>query len=192
MSKDTKIQKHNPRRFYYFRVEIHLFPIGPKRKFWDNQRSLIEVLKTNLFLTQNQLETGLYNLKLTHRNKIYSLKDFGGQLEWDSKTNLLFWNLFIETKCLMTRRFVGTILSKTLYANCTELDPTIKVIPLSEKLELDKQKRYLIPNSEWYPGYFSKEVLKVMDELKRPKIQVAIKETPAYRTLISNLLQTNH
>lgn len=82
---------------------------------------------------------------------------------------------------MVTPRFLAGSISQTLYSTSednanssnptAEIDPTIKVSSRSISERLDLNKRYQIPDSEWFPGYFQKQLLDLKDVFESPEFE---------------------
>lgn len=83
--KDSKKEKTvKPNRQRYFHMLIYLCPIVPKIKLWTMLiTSLVDLLLTSDFPSQKIIETIFYNLRITDRVRLISIKNFDGQLERD-------------------------------------------------------------------------------------------------------------
>ena len=78
-------------------------------------------------------------------------------------------------------RFERKELFKTKNLN----DPTINISPLSNFQQCDREKLFSIPESDFYPGYFSRDILIFEELLRNEQVKEAINERPEkYRLLI--------
>ena len=152
--------------------------------------SLVGLLLTSHFPSQKILETILYSLKITDRGRQISIKNFDGQLERDAR-GIPYWNVYLQTTALITSRCLARSISKELFKTKNSknsnnlIDPTIHISPLSNFQECDREKLFPIPESEFYPGYFSRAILRFEELLENQQVKEAINERPEkYRLLI--------
>jgi hypothetical protein len=69
----------------YFQMLLTLGSLGSKLNLWtEDTTSLIDLLVTFKFVSQEILEKTLYNLRIKDRGRLISIKNFDGQLERDS------------------------------------------------------------------------------------------------------------
>lgn len=69
----------------YFQMLFTLGSLGSKLNLWtEDTTSLIDLLVTFKFVSQEILEKTLYNLRIKDRGRLISIKNFDGQLERDS------------------------------------------------------------------------------------------------------------
>ena len=86
----------------YFQMLLTLGSLGPKLNLWtEDTTSLIDLLVTSKFLSQELLEKTLYHLRIEDRGRLMSIKNFDGQLERDSR-GMLYWNVYLQTSTLRT------------------------------------------------------------------------------------------
>jgi hypothetical protein len=65
---------------------LTLGSLGPKLILWtEHTTSLIDLLVTSKFVSQEMLEKTLYDLRIKDRGRLISIKNFDGQLERDSR-----------------------------------------------------------------------------------------------------------
>ena len=183
---DSKKEKTvKPNRQRYFHMIISLGLIGPK----INLRtlviaSLVDFLLTSDFPSQKILETILYRLKITDRGRLISIKNFDGQLERDAR-GIPYWNVYLQTTALITSRCLARAISKELFKTKNLIDPTIHISPLSNFQQCDREKLFPIPESDFYPGHFSRAILRFEKLLRNERVKEAINERPEkYRLLI--------
>lgn len=188
-SKNRKIVK--PNRHHYFHMIINLGLIGPKIDLSPIQiASLVDLLITYNFVSQKILETILYNLKITDRDRLISLKNFDGQLQRYS-LGIPYWNVYLQTTALITSRCLARTISEELFKTNNLTEPTIHISPLRNFQQCDKEKLFSIPESDFYPGHFSRVILSFEELLKNEQIKEAIKERPEkYQLLIRNETKT--
>ena len=182
-SKTAKTVKTNRQR--YFIMIICLGSILPKINLQTMLiTSLVGLLLTSHFPSQKILETILYSLKITDRGRQISIKNFDGQLERDAR-GIPYWNVYLQTTALITSRCLARSISKELFKTNNLIDPTIHISPLSNFQECDREKLFPIPESEFYPGYFSRAILRFEELLENQQVKEAINERPEkYRLLI--------
>ena len=177
--------KKQSNRQRYFYMTIYLGSIVPE----INLRtilitSLVDLLLTSDFPSQKILETILYSLRITDRGRLISIKNFDGQLERDSR-GIPYWNVYLQTTALITSRCLARAISKELFKTTNLVDPTIHISHLSNFQQCDREKLFSIPESDFYPGHFSRAILRFEELLRNEQIKEAIKKRPEkYRLLI--------
>ena len=182
-SKNEKTVKSNRQR--YFHMIINLGSIVPKINLSTMHiTSLVDLLLTSNFASQKILETILYSLRITDRGRLISIKNFDGQLERDSR-GIPYWNVYLQTTALITSRCLARAISKELFKTKNLVDPTIHISHLSNFQQCDREKLFSISESDFYPGHFSRAILRFEELLRNEQIKEAIKERPEkYRLLI--------
>lgn len=176
--KNKKIVKTNRQRYFHILINLGSIGIGPKIALWTMYTtSLVDFLLTYNFVSQKILETILYNLRITDRGRLISLKNFDWQLERDSR-GIPYWNVYVQTTALITYRCLGIAISKELFKTKNSIDPTITISPLSNFQQCKREKLFSIPNSDFYPGHFSRSILKFEELLRDEHVKEAIKERP--------------
>ena len=171
----------------YFQMLLTLGSLGPKLNLWtEHTTSLIDLLVTSKFVSQELLEKTLYNLRIKDRGRLISIKNFDGQLERDSR-GMPYWNVYLQTSTLTTSRCIARSISKELFKTKNLIDSTIYVSPLSHFQQPQREKLFSIPKSDFYPGHFSWIILKLEELIKDEQVKEAIKERPEkYRVLIED------
>ena len=183
-SKNEKMKKQSNRQRYFY-MTIYLGSIVPE----INLRtilitSLVDLLLTSDFPSQKILETILYSLRITDRGRLISIKNFDGQLERDSR-GIPYWNVYLQTTALITSRCLARAISKELFKTTNSVDPTIHISYFSNFQQCDREKLVSIPESDFYPGHFSRTILRFEELLRNEQIKEAIKKRPEkYRVLI--------
>ena len=182
-SKKEKTVKQNRHR--YFIMIICLGSILPKINLQIMPiTSLVDLLLTSYFPSQKNVETSLYSLKITDRGRQISIKNFDGQLERDPR-GIPYWNVYLQTTALITSRCFARAISKELFKTKNLNDPTINISPLSNFQQCDREKLFSIPESDFYPGHFSRDILIFEELLRNEQVKEAINERPEkYRLLI--------
>ena len=138
---------------------------------------MADLLLSSNFTSQELLESVLFNLIIIDRSRRISLKDFDGQLEFDSQ-GIPYWNVYLQTTALITSRCIGKTISKKLFKTNKFIDPTIKIRPLSHFQRCDRERLLSIPESDFSPGHFSKTVLKFDELLSDEQVKETIKARP--------------
>ena len=183
---DSKKEKTvKPNRQRYFHMIISLGSIVPKIDLWKMLiTSLVDLLLTFNFPSQKILETSLYSLRITDRGRLISIKNFDGQLERDAQ-GIPYWNVYLQTTALITSRCLTRSISRKLFKTKNLIDPTIHISPLSNFQQCDREKLFPIPDSDFYPGHFSRAILIFEELLRNEQVKEAIKERPEkYQLLI--------
>jgi len=191
---DSKKEKTvKPNRQRYFHMIISLGSIVPKINLWKMLiTSLVDLLLTSNFPSQKILETILYTLRIRDRGRLISIKNFDGQLELDAQ-GIPYWNVYLQTTALITSRCLARSISRKLFKTKNLIDPTIHISPLSNFQQCDREKLFPIPESDFYPGHFSRTVLRFEELLRNGQVIEAIKERPEkYRLLIETKAETKN
>ena len=188
LTNKERIQRSRQSRQYCFHLMIHLAStsiIASNLNLSKMQtNSLSDLLHSSNFTSQELLESVLFNLIVIDRSRRISLKDFDGQLERDSQ-GIPYWNVYLETTALITSRCLAKAISKKLFKTNKFIDPTINITPLSNFQRCKREKLFSIPKSSFYPGYFSKTILKFDELLENEQVKEAIKGRPGKYQLLS-------
>ncbi|MEJ2241542.1 MAG: hypothetical protein P8Y18_05305 [Candidatus Bathyarchaeota archaeon] len=185
MKDQKKVFKTNRQRYFY--MVITLGSIGSKIILWTmSTTSLVDLLLTSNFVSQKILETILYNLRITDRGRLISIKNFDGQLERDSR-GIPYWNVYLQTTALTTSRCIARAISKELLKTKNSIDSNIHISPVDNFQQCEREKLFSIPKSDFYPGHFSRVILNFEELLRNEQVKEVIKEMPEkYRVLIDN------
>lgn len=185
MKDQKKVFKMNRQRYFY--MVIPLGSIGSKIILWTmSTTSLVDLLLTSNFVSQKILETILYNLRITDRGRLISLKNFDGQLERDSR-GIPYWNVYLQTTALTTSRCIARAISKELLKTKNSIDSNIHISPVDNFQQCEREKLFSIPKSDFYPAHFSRVILNFEELLRNEQVKEVIKEMPEkYRVLIDN------
>jgi hypothetical protein len=166
-------------RYKYFQMQISLGIKGPRINFLLIEvENLLKILKAAKFIDQVVLEKTLFNLEIQDRGRFIRLKRFAGQLERDSINGAPYWNIFLQTVSLTTPRRIADGVSKELFQTNNTIDSTIKVLPSISFGSLQKEDRLTLPNSDWYPGYFSHKTVELISLLQQQEVREWIQENP--------------
>ena len=96
-----------------------------------------------------------------------------------------YWNVYLQTTALITYRCFARAISKELFKTKNLIDPTIHISPLSNFQQYDREKLFPIPESDFYPGHFSRAILRFEELLINEQVKEAINERPEkYRLFI--------
>ena len=178
MEDSKKVKTVKPNRQRYFHMIISLGSIVPKKNLWKILiTSLVDLLLTSNFPSQKILETILYNLRITDRGRLISIKNFDGQLERDAQ-GIPYWNVYLHTTALITSRCLARSISRKLFKTKNLIDPTIHISPLSNFRQCDMERLFPIPESDFYPGHFSRAILRFEELLRNEQVKEAINERP--------------
>ena len=181
--KKEKTVKQNRQRYFNLIISLPLI----LRKINLSKMlitSLVDLLITSNFPSQKILETLLYSLRITDRGRLISIKNFDGQLERNTQ-GLPYWNVYLQTTALITSRCLARSISTELFKTKNSIHPTIHISPLTNFQECDREKLFPIPESDFYPGHFSRAILRFEELLRNEQVKEAIKERPEkYRLLI--------
>ena len=163
-----------PNRQYYFNMIIRAAS-SPK-----NLKKTVDFLNFSLksnFTSQKYLESVLCNLKIIDRGRQIFLDDFDVQLERNSR-GIPYWNLYLKTTALITGRCLARKIAKELFNADNLIDRNIDITPLSDSQRCNREKLFSIPESRFYPGHFSKTLLKFEELLKNEEVREAIQGRP--------------
>lgn len=111
------------------------------------------------------------------------------------------WDIYLETKSVTTARCVARTLTEMLFKTnsekntdsenlLTQIDPNISVhsVPSLGNYQ-GYETRYIIPASEWFPGFFSRNTVQLSELLKSEDIRLMVKLVPErFTTLIHELV----
>lgn len=192
---ENKLKKTG--RYKYFEMKVQM---AYKKKALVNVNmqlndlpSCLGILRSNRFVSQQILEDILFELIINESGRDIRLKNFAGQLQRDSKTGTILWRVYLETESATTGRRISSEVTKQLEENMekssnNDYGSITTVNPITKYKGFKTQIKCSLPNSEWNPGYFSQDTLKLSELLKKLKVQQSIKDAPEkYTVLISNL-----
>jgi hypothetical protein len=179
-----KIKKPTTGRQRYFQMFITL-GLG---KLSIDEKGIRDFLTLTKFVPQSNLELSLYHLRIQDRGREIQLANFSGQLERKNPTQFPYWNIVFETSALTTKRRVSqSILKKMVSSN--GIVPNLTIRATAELSKLDPAKRYILPNSAWYPGFFSRSIMVVLDLLTTNEdVMASIRETPEKYSIFMDIL----
>jgi hypothetical protein len=154
----------------YFQVLIGL---GISRRKLDlrGDEDLVKFLVVCGFLTQRVLMKKLYNLRVDYEGKVLYFKDFNVQLE-KGEGGIPFWNIFLKTNIVTTKRFVSKVFSSELLGNSeNEIDSRLKVYSLWEWKKCDRKNLFVIDNSVFCPGFFNSSFLQFKELSEKEEVK---------------------
>jgi hypothetical protein len=174
-------------RHRYFKMLIYMGGLaGKKVNLWIDNNTLNKILKLNGLISQQVLEKTLYDLNIFDRGRSIMFQNFEGQLERDERTGVPYWKISLETKSLIT----GRRISREIYNKFGVEYSIIKIFPTTSFEIMKKEKRFYLAESDWYPGYFNKQILNLLELLSKREIKDTIRDAPEkYRLLISDLFE---
>jgi hypothetical protein len=70
-----------------------------------------------------------------------------------SEDGSLFWNIFLETNIVTTKRFLAKLFSSELLGNNNGIDDRLKLYSLSELKKPNRKKLFSINNYAFFPGF---------------------------------------
>jgi len=134
----------------------------------------------------------LISLISRYKNLGFSIKNFDGQLERDSR-GIPYWNVYLQTTALTTSRWIARAISKELLKTKNSIDSNIHISPVDNFLDnfqqCEREKLFPIPKSDFYPGHFSRVILNFEKLLRNEQVKEVIKEMlEKYRVLIYNYI----
>jgi hypothetical protein len=181
----------SPGRHRYFQLLI--FPVikSDEKTIWKNIQAITTILELSKFITQFSLEMILYRLIIKENNRIIKLEKFSGQLERNLDTGSPLWTIFLQTSSVTTGRKILQALQTDLKDQKLLDVQEIKIRPLPQLPTLKLNSRLILPNTQWFPGYFSKETVLVRDLLQRQDVQQSIKDNREICKDLENLLLDN-
>jgi len=153
--------KNKSTRNRYFQVLIRL---GIDRIKLDlmSSEDLVKLLVASGFITQVVLMKKLYNLRIKYEGKGLYFKDFNVQLE-KRDYGSPFWNIFLETNIVTTKRFLAKLFSSELLGNNNGIDDRLKVYSLSELKKPNRKKLFSIDNYAFFPGFFNRSFIQFQE-----------------------------
>jgi len=161
--------KNKSTRNRYFQILIRL---GIDRIKFDlmSNKDLVKLLVISGFITRVVLMKKLYNLRIKYEEKNLYLKDFNGQLEKEENGSP-FWNIFLETNILITKRSLAKLFSSELLGNHNGIDDRLKVYSLSELKKPNRKKLFSIDNSNFFPGFFNRSFIQFQELSEREEVK---------------------
>ena len=171
-------------KYFQMLINVGLINLGIKTNLCSSNSSLIDIFKTTNFICQPVLERIMYELKIQDRGKFIELENFSAQLEHDKNSAIPYWNIVFETKYLTTAACISRAMSKKIF-DTNIAHPTIKIHSIINFKDMDKNCLFCLPNSDWYPGYFSHSTVALTFLLEKKEVQQSIQDAPdKYSTLI--------
>lgn len=181
-------------RDFQMLIRLGLINISPKTDLLTaTNKTLADILTTTRFVCQENLEKYLYKLQIDDRGRIIELDNFSAQLEYDEKSGIPYWNIYLTTKSLTTGPCIGRAVSKKIF-DTVLVDPTIKIFPINEFIVTKRENIISLPDSDWYPGYFSKSTVTLSALLEIKEVKESIKDNPnrySVLTRLKNLTENN-
>jgi hypothetical protein len=161
--------KNKTTRNRYFQVLIFLGLDRIKFKLMSH-KDLVQLLAVSGFLTQVVLMKTLYKLRTEYEGKGLYLKDFNGQLEKEENGSP-FWNLFLETNIVITKRALAKLLSSELVGNKNGIDPSLKVYSLPELKKPPRKNLFSIDHENFFPGFFNRSFMQFQELSEREEVK---------------------
>ena len=164
--------KNKSTRNRYFQVLIRL---GIDRIKFDliSKKDLVKLLLVSGFITQAILMNILYNLRIKYEGKDLYFKDFNVQLE-KSEDGSPFWNIFLETNIVTTKRFLAKLFSSELFKNNNGIDDRLKLYSLLELNKPNRKKLFSIDNIDndnFFPGFFNRSFIQFQEFSEREEVK---------------------
>jgi hypothetical protein len=163
----------------YFQILIFIGFIAPTSIVIQDLTSLMSATQ---FISQTTLESILENLRIPDRGRVIGLEKFHGQLEKDQITGLPYWNIYLITQNLTTRKRLLDTLLNDLFptnANTTKTgNSTVQVRPVLSFYPLQEKNRLLLPNTVWYPGFFFDQTVLFDSLFTNDEVEEVIKTYP--------------
>ena len=122
------------------------------------------------FIPRVVLMKTLYNLRIKYEGKGLYFKDFNLQLE-KSGDGSPFWNIFLETNIVTTKRFLAKLFSSELLGNNNGIDDRLKVYSLSELKKPNRKKLFSIDNDNFFPGFFNRSFIQFQELSEREEVK---------------------
>ena len=157
--------KNKLTRNRYFQVLIRL---GIDRIKFDliSKKDLVKLLLVSGFITQAILMNILYNLRIKYEGNV--------QLE-KSEDGSPFWNIFLETNIVTTKRFLAKLFSSELFKNNNGIDDRLKIYSLSEFKKPNRKKLFSIDNDNFFPGFFNRSFIQFKELSKREEVREVLR-----------------
>lgn len=195
------IQKKSNKKTYrhrYFSIEIKAGVQGSQvSQLFDSHSSVLEVFRKTEFPTQKLLDTILPDLVIQEENPKIVLLEFIGQLEGRMKGNLPYWKISVETSSPTTAISLARAISQRLFSTTdsdlgipkNSIDSRIKVRSREDLERLQPELHFLIPSSDWSPGYLNPRLSVLLDSMEDSQISEEIlleiiHERPKARTIL--------
>jgi len=103
------------------------------------------------------------------------LKDFNVQLE-KREDGSPFWNIFLETNIVTTKRFLAKLFSSELLGNNNNgIDDRLKVYSVSELKKPDRKKLFSINDYAFFPGFFNRSFIQFQELSEREEVKELLK-----------------
>ena len=162
-------------RIRYFQVLI-FSGINQIKLDLMSSEDLVKLLILFGFITRAVLMKKLYDLRIKYEGKVLYLKDFNVQLE-KSEDGSPFWNIFLETNIVTTKRFLAKLFSSEILENNNnnEIDDRLKVYSLSELKKPNRKKLFSINNDNFFPGFFNRSFIQFQELSEREEVKELIK-----------------
>ena len=152
-----------------------------KSEFKIETTILVDFLKSNNFITQPTLEDLISNFVKEDRNRKIIIKNLFGKLKLNSKQNLPYWNLLLETNSLITKRKISNALASQLNLS-TALRLKIVAFTTQESFKtatarLSQEDHFLLEDPNWTPGYFTTDTIHWINLSRKPGVKKYIQDS---------------
>lgn len=178
-------------RHRYFQIFIFLGFIAPTAIRIQGLTTLMSVIE---FISQTRIERILDKFQIPDRGRLIGIEKFHGQLEKEEKSGLPYWNIYIITQHLTTRkRLLDALLKKLQLTQDKTIKTaisTVEVHSVSAFHELHEGNRFRFPNTVWYPGFFSDQTVLFDKLLTNDDVEEVIKTYPEkYKKMLKDVLR---
>jgi hypothetical protein len=178
-------------RHRYFQILIFLGFIASTAIMTQD---LITLMAATEFIPQTKIERILDKLKIPDRGRLIGIEKFHGQLEKDRRTGLPYWNIYVTTQNLTTRKRLFDALLKKLQPTQDKIIKTaistLEVHAVLSFHELEEKNRFLFPNTVWYPGFFSDQTVLFDKLLTNDDVEEVMKTYPEkYKEMLKDVFQ---
>lgn len=168
--------KHSTRTKYFrIKISFHVLLITFK-----TLKVTAAFLRENKFPTQKHIEDVFLDLKLTDRGNQVKIDKVFGKLNLDSNLNLPYWDVFLQTTILTTKKKL-----KKAFLERLKLDDSLsfEVETFFEKdhwwqskIQCELESNPLPDELEYRPGYFSDQTLLFVSLLETKEIERYIED----------------
>jgi hypothetical protein len=169
------ISKKKDYRHRYFLIEIKTGLEGPSLpKLVDSGNFILKLLQYLNFPSQDFLETTLEELVIQKENPRISFNNFIGWLEPKPEESLFVWKIFCQTSAPTTAVSVYRTLSEILFPT-EESDKRKRLVKVKSQESMEnwpQEFSILLPDSNWSPGYFHKQLSNSFDCINNSEINL--------------------
>ena len=103
-----------------------------------------------------------------------------------------FWNIFLETSIVITKRSLAKLFSSELLGNNNGIDDRLKVYSLSELGKPNRKKLFSINDKNFFPGFFNRSFIQCQELSEREDVKelIEIDRSKQFRNTLPLYTQT--